>query len=161
MVPSFHSISPLTAGNYCTHLHGFFQATKQNNNDMAIQSLQIMNTTSDLFINKSSRRNYIFSLISFLSSYLLFFCLNMPNDEGTKSPLLKQASSSSSDSYQSIDNKQEINTRKEEVTYYFNDGEFSWTEEKEKEVLHILDKYLMIFILLMTFVLNMDRTNIC
>jgi hypothetical protein len=78
-----------------------------------------------------------------------------------KASLWKQASSSSNKSYQSISSQNNISPTKEEVTYFFKEDEFKWTEEEEKEVLHILDKYLMLFILLMTFVLNMDRTNIC
>ncbi|CAO3677207.1 unnamed protein product [Rhizopus stolonifer] len=38
--------------------------------------------------------------------------------------------------------------------------ELEWTEEEEKRVLFKIDTKLMPFILLMTFVLNMDRTNI-
>ncbi|KAG2229672.1 hypothetical protein INT48_008904 [Thamnidium elegans] len=38
--------------------------------------------------------------------------------------------------------------------------ELQWTEEEEKKVLYIIDTKLMPFVLLMTFVLNMDRTNI-
>lgn len=65
-----------------------------------------------------------------------------------------KSSSSKHASYQSIPQS------KEEVTS-FKDNGFEWTPEEENEVLQIIDKYLMIFILLMTFVLNMDRTNIC
>lgn len=36
-----------------------------------------------------------------------------------------------------------------------------WTEEEEKRVLFKIDTRLMSFVLLMTFVMNMDRTNIC
>lgn len=43
----------------------------------------------------------------------------------------------------------------------FINNDFTWTPEEEVQVLNILDKYLMVFILIMTFVLNMDRTNIC
>lgn len=39
--------------------------------------------------------------------------------------------------------------------------DLQWTEEEEKRVLFIIDTKLMPFVLLMTFVLNMDRTNIC
>jgi hypothetical protein len=67
--------------------------------------------------------------------------------------------SSSSKTYQSI--QQEDTIVKEELASFFKDDEFKWTQEEEKEVLEIIDKYLMVFILLMTFVLNMDRTNIC
>ncbi|KAG2215422.1 hypothetical protein INT46_001385 [Mucor plumbeus] len=42
----------------------------------------------------------------------------------------------------------------------FINNDFTWTPEEEVQVLNILDKYLMVFILIMTFVLNMDRTNI-
>ena len=41
------------------------------------------------------------------------------------------------------------------------DEKLEWSEEEEKNVLNKLDKRLMSFMLLMTFVLNMDRTNIC
>jgi hypothetical protein len=43
----------------------------------------------------------------------------------------------------------------------FIDEDFKWSNTEEAEVLDILDKNLMLFVLLMTFVLNMDRTNIC
>lgn len=36
-----------------------------------------------------------------------------------------------------------------------------WTEEEEKRILFKIDTRLMSFVLLMTFVMNMDRTNIC
>ncbi|KAI9319496.1 major facilitator superfamily domain-containing protein [Dichotomocladium elegans] len=39
------------------------------------------------------------------------------------------------------------------------DGSLKWTEEEEKQVLRIIDRRLMPFMLLMSFVLNMDRTN--
>lgn len=39
--------------------------------------------------------------------------------------------------------------------------DLKWTEEEEKKVLFKIDTKLMPFVLLMTFVLNMDRTNIC
>lgn len=39
--------------------------------------------------------------------------------------------------------------------------DLEWSEEEEKKVLYIIDTKLMPFVLLMTFVLNMDRTNIC
>ena len=41
------------------------------------------------------------------------------------------------------------------------DSKLEWTEKEENEVRRILDIRLMPFILLMSFVLNMDRTNIC
>lgn len=40
-------------------------------------------------------------------------------------------------------------------------SDLEWTDEEEKKVLFIIDTRLMPFVLLMTFVLNMDRTNIC
>lgn len=39
--------------------------------------------------------------------------------------------------------------------------DLQWTEEEEKKVLRAIDVKLMPFILLMDFVLNMDRTNNC
>ncbi|CEP17471.1 hypothetical protein [Parasitella parasitica] len=39
-------------------------------------------------------------------------------------------------------------------------SDLQWTDEEEKKVLFIIDTRLMPFVLLMTFVLNMDRTNI-
>ncbi|RCH78597.1 hypothetical protein CU098_004880, partial [Rhizopus stolonifer] len=59
------------------------------------------------------------------------------------------ASSFTSDSTEDIGNQ---------VDGYFADLE--WSEEEEKRVLWIIDTRLMPFFLLMTFVLNMDRTNI-
>lgn len=41
------------------------------------------------------------------------------------------------------------------------DSKLEWSEKEENEVRRILDIRLMPFILLMSFVLNMDRTNIC
>lgn len=40
-------------------------------------------------------------------------------------------------------------------------SDLEWTDEEEKKVLFLIDTRLMPFVLLMTFVLNMDRTNIC
>jgi hypothetical protein len=39
--------------------------------------------------------------------------------------------------------------------------DLQWTEEEEKKIVSKLDRWLMSYVLLMTFVLNMDRTNIC
>jgi hypothetical protein len=39
--------------------------------------------------------------------------------------------------------------------------DLQWTEAEERKVLNIIDTRLMPFVLVMTFVLNMDRTNIC
>jgi hypothetical protein len=39
--------------------------------------------------------------------------------------------------------------------------ELKWTAEEEDAVRNKIDLRLMSFVLLMTFVLNMDRTNIC
>jgi hypothetical protein len=39
--------------------------------------------------------------------------------------------------------------------------DLQWTQEEEKRVLRKIDIRLMSYVLLMTFVLNMDRTNIC
>jgi hypothetical protein len=40
-------------------------------------------------------------------------------------------------------------------------SDLQWTEDEERKILTIIDTRLMPFVLLMTFVLNMDRTNIC
>jgi hypothetical protein len=40
-------------------------------------------------------------------------------------------------------------------------ADLSWTVEEETSVRNKIDLWLMSFVLLMTFVLNMDRTNIC
>lgn len=40
-------------------------------------------------------------------------------------------------------------------------SDLQWTEAEERKVLTIIDTRLMPYVLLMTFVLNMDRTNIC
>lgn len=77
-------------------------------------------------------------------SFIIFIIVNT----------MVKSSSSRHVSYQSIPQI------KKEVTS-FDDNELEWTQEEENEVLQIIDKYLMMFILLMTFVLNMDRTNIC
>jgi hypothetical protein len=39
--------------------------------------------------------------------------------------------------------------------------DLQWTEEEERAIVNKIDLRLMSFVLLMTFVLNMDRTNIC
>lgn len=39
--------------------------------------------------------------------------------------------------------------------------DLQWTEEEEKKILRAIDIKLMPFVLLMNFVLNMDRTNNC
>jgi len=41
------------------------------------------------------------------------------------------------------------------------DEDLEWTPEEEQKVRNKLDLKLMTFMLAMTFVLNMDRTNIC
>ncbi|CAO3580907.1 unnamed protein product [Absidia cylindrospora] len=41
------------------------------------------------------------------------------------------------------------------------DPSLEWTPEEENKIRTKLDIRLMSFVLLMTFVLNMDRTNIC
>jgi hypothetical protein len=81
--------------------------------------------------------------------------------------MLKSSSSSAFlKSYQSI-NQLDITKNEKaalvpaETDEDFQDEDFQWTREEEADVVRIIDKYLMIFILLMTFVLNMDRTNIC
>lgn len=71
---------------------------------------------------------------------------------------------SSSSTYQSI--SQLDSPRDEKLPIItadnnYHDDDFQWTQQEEAQVISIIDKYLMIFILLMTFVLNMDRTNIC
>lgn len=39
--------------------------------------------------------------------------------------------------------------------------DLQWTAEEERAIVNKIDIKLMSFVLLMTFVLNMDRTNIC
>lgn len=41
------------------------------------------------------------------------------------------------------------------------DEDLEWTREEEARVIRILDIRLMPLILVMSFVLNMDRTNLC
>ncbi|CAO3628867.1 unnamed protein product [Mucor fragilis] len=79
--------------------------------------------------------------------------------------MLLLSPSSSHKSYQSTDNNDAFKAK--EVLFQGDGGDdslidddFTWTPREEDEVLCILDKYLMMFILIMTFVLNMDRTNI-
>ncbi|KAF7731789.1 hypothetical protein EC973_008304 [Apophysomyces ossiformis] len=45
-------------------------------------------------------------------------------------------------------------------TDYHNDADMKWTEEEEEEVRKVLDRRLLPAVLLMTFVLHMDRTNL-
>ena len=71
----------------------------------------------------------------------------------------KSSSSSSNHSYQSV--TQQDGKLKEDSIYFENDESFVWTLKEEQEVLGILDRKLMMFILIMSFVLNMDRTNLC
>lgn len=66
---------------------------------------------------------------------------------------------SSSLKYQSI-NQEDAPLLKEELKIN-QDDDFQYTKDEERQVVSIIDKHLMAFILLMTFVLNMDRTNIC
>lgn len=47
------------------------------------------------------------------------------------------------------------------LNYEAYDPELQWTKEEEDRVRRIIDIRLMPFILLMSFVLNMDRTNVC
>lgn len=42
-----------------------------------------------------------------------------------------------------------------------NTEAFTWTDEEEALVQRKLDGYLMSFVLVLTFVLNLDRTNLC
>lgn len=37
----------------------------------------------------------------------------------------------------------------------------TWTEDEEAKILGKIDRHLMSFVLLLTFVLNLDRTNLC
>lgn len=41
------------------------------------------------------------------------------------------------------------------------DSILKWAPEEEQSVLSIIDTKLMSFVILMSFVLNMDRTNLC
>ena len=84
----------------------------------------------------------------------------------SKAPLsTREPASICRKSYQAIEGIQEARERKEDIPVvaneYVDDEEFQWTEHEEEQVLSILDSNLMPFILLMTFVLNMDRTNLC
>ncbi|KAI8083301.1 major facilitator superfamily domain-containing protein [Gilbertella persicaria] len=73
----------------------------------------------------------------------------------------QQSSSTSLKSYQAIPKNSFTEEEKSFVLVTtLEEEDLEWTEQEEKQVLNILDKHLMIFILLMTFVLNMDRTNI-
>lgn len=63
--------------------------------------------------------------------------------------------------YQSINPDSSLFKEEVKTKDVFQDVQFQYTDEEEQEVVSIIDKRLMIFILIMTFVLNMDRTNIC
>lgn len=41
------------------------------------------------------------------------------------------------------------------------DDALVWTENEETEILRKIDRRLMSFVLVLTFVLNLDRTNLC
>lgn len=110
----------------------------------------------------------MFIKTKYFEDYIFHISLTFSQKKKKKMPaenqyslLVKQSSSSSSKkSYQSI---QQDDDKAEEKNQYLitNDEEFTWTQEEESQVLHILDKYLMMFILLMSLTLNMDRTNLC
>jgi hypothetical protein len=57
--------------------------------------------------------------------------------------------------------KKEYYSDEESFSAISEDDEMEWSEEEEAKVRTILDIKLMPFMLAMTFVLNMDRTNIC
>jgi hypothetical protein len=76
------------------------------------------------------------------------------------------------DTSSKLDNESIVKTISDKKAYYESTDEESfatdsydecmeWTDEEEQKVRNKLDIRLMSFILLTTFVLNMDRTNIC
>lgn len=75
------------------------------------------------------------------------------------------------DTKQVFDIKISDEKKTDNVSVYSTDGseistegyihDLQWTEEEERAVVNKIDIRLMSFVLLMTFVLNMDRTNIC
>lgn len=86
--------------------------------------------------------------------------LDVPNEKVEVVDLVdeKHKQLSASDASFSSSSASAISTAVDVEGYVSN---LEWTDEEESKVLFIIDTRLMPFVLLMTFVLNMDRTNIC
>lgn len=71
--------------------------------------------------------------------------------------------SSSSTGYGSMldDTSKDQSHSFDEVSLFFETDSFTWTEDEEDKILGKIDRRLMSFVLLLTFVLNLDRTNLC
>lgn len=85
--------------------------------------------------------------------------LNVPNEKVEVIDLVDKKQNNVSPSDSSLSSSASATSVTEAVEGYVSDLE--WADEEEKKVLFIIDTKLMPFVLLMTFVLNMDRTNIC
>jgi hypothetical protein len=79
--------------------------------------------------------------------------LKLDSDSGVKTTEIFDATSGKKPYYESGD--------EESFSTDSYDENLEWTDEEEQKVRNKLDLRLMSFVLLMTFVLNMDRTNIC
>jgi hypothetical protein len=66
-----------------------------------------------------------------------------------------------SEKKQVVDSSSSFDTLQDERSIDGYDSSLEWTKEEESRVVRKIDFALFPFVLLMTFVLNMDRTNIC
>jgi hypothetical protein len=85
--------------------------------------------------------------------------LDVPNEKIEVIDLVNEKQKQSPSSELTFSSSSSVTSTTIAVEGYVSDLE--WTDEEEKKVLFLIDTRLMPFVLLMTFVLNMDRTNIC
>lgn len=85
--------------------------------------------------------------------------LDVPNEKVEVVDLVDEKHKQASASDASFSSSASVTSTAVDVEGYVSGLE--WTDEEESRVLFIIDTRLMPFVLLMTFVLNMDRTNIC
>ncbi|CAO3642004.1 unnamed protein product [Mucor fragilis] len=84
--------------------------------------------------------------------------LDVPNEKVEVVDLVDEKHKQASASDASFSSSASVTSTAVDVEGYVSGLE--WTDEEESRVLFIIDTRLMPFVLLMTFVLNMDRTNI-
>lgn len=85
--------------------------------------------------------------------------LDVPNEKVEVIDLVNEKQKQAPSSELTFSSSSSVTSTTIAVEGYVSDLE--WTDEEEKKVLFLIDTRLMPFVLLMTFVLNMDRTNIC
>lgn len=85
--------------------------------------------------------------------------LDVPNEKVEVVDLVNEKQKQVAASDSSFNSSASVTSTAIDVEGYVSNLE--WTDEEESRVLFIIDTRLMPFVLLMTFVLNMDRTNIC